>query len=201
MSPSALSILCSAAYRPRSSRAEHVHGYRRSYSGTGRQWLSVAAAVALLATSFGGLLLWHSQTLQLLSVQTGSMRPLLQPGDAVLVRRIPASELRPGDVVSFRSPADNRITVTHRVLTVDNVAGVAMTKGDANRSADSPVPSDDVLGRVERRFAKLGYLIDMLHGPAGLLLGVYLPAALLVVGELRRLTAYFRPAYRHPTTV
>lgn len=175
-----------------------MYEYRESVPGRGRQWLATAAAFVLVLVSVTGLTLWQSRDLQVYSVQTGSMKPSLQPGDAVMVRRVSPDTLVPGDIVSFRSPADPGITITHRVVGLDPDDGKVITKGDGNRSADVPVAVADIAGRVERRFANAGYLIDGMRSTAGLALGVYLPAVVLTAGELRRLVRYFRPAYCHP---
>lgn len=164
---------------------------------TGWQWLMGAAAVVLLLASGAGFMLWRDTGVRLFSVQTASMAPLIRPGDAVLVRRVEPDQLAPGDVISFRSPADSRVTVTHRLVEADMARGLLITKGDNNAGVDRPVAASLLVGRAERHFAKAGYAIDLMHSPAGLLAAVYLPALLLVGSELRRLTAWYRPQYRH----
>ncbi len=171
---------------------------RSSNAGRIRQWLVGAAAVVFVLSSLAGVVLWRQRQVQLLSVQTGSMAPALQPGDAVVVRQVQAADLKPGDIVSFRSPADPGVVITHRIVKTDSAVGDIITQGDSNNAADRPLEPAQVLGRVERSIPNAGYLIDFIHSRAGLVLGVYLPAAFLVGGELRRLTVYYRPAYRHP---
>lgn len=173
---------------------------RPSHVGRVRQWLTAVAAVVFVLSSLAGVALWRQQEVRLLSVQTGSMAPALRPGDAVAVRQVETADLKPGDVISFRSPADPGVVITHRIVRVGSADGIItiITKGDSNASADQPLKPSLVIGRVERSLPNAGYLIDFIHSPAGLIAGVYLPAAFLVFGELRRLTAYYRPAYRHP---
>ncbi len=68
---------------------------------------------------------------KVVEIESGSMRPTLQPGDAVLITR-PPREVEPGMVLVL--DVDGRI-VTHRVAAVEP-DGTFVTKGDANRAAD-----------------------------------------------------------------
>ena len=68
---------------------------------------------------------------------TGSMSPTITSGSIALVREIPATEIKVGDVVTVdRSP---ELPVTHRVVEIVAREGDAVTfrmKGDANDTAD-----------------------------------------------------------------
>lgn len=130
----------------------------------------------------------------MLSVQSGSMSPSIQKGDAVVVE--PATNIRPGDIVSYRSPLDERITITHRVQAVDTARGLIVTKGDNLNIADKPFNDQLIVGRVRQRVAYAGLAIDALHSRIGLVVAAYIPATCVIVIELRKLTAYFRPTYR-----
>lgn len=153
----------------------------------------VHVAYGLLALSLAGLWAWHSQGLQLLSIQTASMAPLLQPGDAVLVLRTDPNSLQPGAVISFRV-ADGTV-VTHRLIGFDH--GRFLTQGDSNHSVDAPVEPSALVGRTRLSFNNLGYVINFLRSPAGLLLSIYLPALAVVAIEFRHLLRYYQPPYRH----
>lgn len=78
-------------------------------------------------------------------VSSGSMLPRINVGDVVLLQPDP-QELGPGAVITFEDPARPGGLVTHRIEDV-NPDGTLVTKGDANRVADSsPVASDVVEG-------------------------------------------------------
>ncbi len=72
-----------------------------------------------------------------------SMKPLLRPGDFVIARVVPLSELSRGDLIVVRREAD---LVTHRLVAVD--AEGWHTKGDGTRYADPPVPARSIIGLV-----------------------------------------------------
>ncbi|WP_440899357.1 signal peptidase I, partial [Actinosynnema sp.] len=79
-------------------------------------------------------------------VTSGSMGPLVRPGDVVLLDPAPDREPLVGDVVVYsRSGAPS---VMHRVVGRDD-DGRYRTRGDANPTPDAaPVAPEDVLGRV-----------------------------------------------------
>jgi signal peptidase I len=95
-------------------------------------------------------------------VDTGSMRPTLNPGDvAVLTSERPAS-LREGQIVAFHPPGKTRLTVIHRVFSLHRSrdAVIMRTKGDANNAVD-PWRARIVGNTVWREYLKvpkLGYL-------------------------------------------
>lgn len=67
------------------------------------------------------------------TVLTGSMRPGIQPGDVVMVRPVPTSELNVGDVIAYLPPS-HTTPVLHRIVSIDS-SGL-LTKGDANNVED-----------------------------------------------------------------
>jgi signal peptidase len=143
--------------------------------------------------------LWKAPLLQVLSVQSGSMQPLIHKGDAVIVDPVMRSAgdrgYSVGDIISYRSAQNARLVITHRVQSIDQRSGLVTTKGDNNLSADAPIPTEQIIGRVGQHVRGLGYAIDTLRSPFGLVLVIYLPALIAVVLEVRRLTAYFKPTY------
>jgi signal peptidase I len=67
-------------------------------------------------------------------VTSGSMQPLVSPGDVVMIRPVDADELTPNTVVLYDRPDTGR--VLHRI--VEQLPdGSFITRGDANTSDDS----------------------------------------------------------------
>jgi len=153
-------------------------------------WLLVIVAAGLLW-------LWQMPEIQVLSVQSGSMAPLINKGDAVVVEPVGANPVQVNDVISYHSPQDPKVVITHRVQSVDRQTGLVTTKGDANTTADPPFAASLVVGRVQQRVIGAGRVIDLLHSTFGLVAAIYIPALVIVTMEFRTLTAYFRPTYRH----
>jgi signal peptidase len=70
---------------------------------------------------------------------TGSMAPLINPGDVVVSVATPVSELRSGDVITYGIPVEDRRIETHRVIELtrnENGTTTIRTKGDANNGPD-----------------------------------------------------------------
>lgn len=102
--------------------------------GTGLKWLAWGVlAVVVLSVLIGQLL---GQPFLLTYVETGSMAPTLEPGDAfVALPPALAGSVGPGDVVVFRATVlDGGGLTTHRVV-AETPAGY-LTQGDANAVTD-----------------------------------------------------------------
>ncbi len=129
---SAVTLQAAAPPRPPQLRLEPPRGRRGGLVGLA---LLVAASVALLAAMHHGY--------YILVVATGSMEPVISPGDVVVVA--PLDRPEPGDIVAYVEP-QTRCIVVHRVMEVGEALFTA--KGDANRAPDRPAPVSAILGRV-----------------------------------------------------
>lgn len=91
-------------------------------------------------------------------IATGSMEPMIKPGDVIIVQKIDGKNVELGDVIQFKR--DN-ILISHRVIEIieeDNTKNYR-TKGDNNSSADVElVEIHQVKGKVEYVVPKIGWL-------------------------------------------
>ena len=75
---------------------------------------------------------------RVVTVLTGSMRPTAPPGSLVISTPEAATDVRVGQVITFKAPIDGNPIVTHRVIEV--VSGgphpIFRTQGDANPAPD-----------------------------------------------------------------
>ena len=102
-----------------------------------------------------------------LIVRSGSMSPVFNTGDLIVVRRVTAEtshQLKVGDIISFREPSNEKFMVTHRIAAIEtNEQGSRSfrTKGDANQSVDlSPIPEKNIEGIFVSKISNLGYLLN-----------------------------------------
>jgi signal peptidase I len=121
-----------------------------------------------------------------LVVLSGSMEPRMSPGDAVIVREVPASEIERQDIITYQRTGSDTPT-THRVIekqsTDDGVAYV--TKGDANEERDrGTVSHDRVVGEVIIVIPFIGHVIQFANTQLGFLTLVLTPMVLFVLSEL-----------------
>ena len=141
--------------------------------------LMAIAASAFIAPRFG----WRADV-----VLTGSMEPALKVGSVVITRPLNSRSVNAGDVITFRSPLNGRLT-THRVISVESKPSfILRTKGDANEDPDPFVlGSRSVVGRVCFNVPHIGYAITFMKTRLGLLLTLFLPALIIVVFETRNI--------------
>ncbi|MDQ1700176.1 MAG: hypothetical protein QOG34_2039 [Frankiaceae bacterium] len=119
-------------------------------------------------------------------VLTGSMRPSFAPGDAILTRPVPVSQLRPGQVVVFVPPG-HQAAYAHRIVSIGGTPSrpILTTKGDANPAPDHwrVALSSATVPQVVGSLPKVGYPLVWLREPqwrAGVigLLGLLMTAVL-----------------------
>ena len=103
-------------------------------------WLLLFVAVAVLAAL---VVVPRLAGATPYTVLTGSMEPTLSPGTLIVVKDVPPTELRAGDVITFQIESDNPAVNTHRITqVVYDAQGTPrfQTQGDANN-----VPDRDLL--------------------------------------------------------
>jgi len=95
-------------------------------------------------------------------VHTGSMSPTIPSKSAVIVRE---EQYEIGQVITFTASGQR---TTHRLVSI-NADGFAITKGDANETADPwRIPPGQIIGGVVAAPRELGYWIVYLRNPVGL---------------------------------
>jgi signal peptidase I len=130
-----------------------------------------------------------------MSIPTGSMNPAIKPGSLVLVHSVSTPSLKVGDIITYTNPRNQKETVTHRIAQTYQISDTVpafVTKGDANPSADPPIVSGMVKGRVETITPYLGTAINWLKTLPGLIAIIYIPALFVIIEEIRRLTKYYK---------
>ncbi|MGI6605862.1 MAG: signal peptidase I [Peptococcia bacterium] len=92
-------------------------------------------------------------------IVTGSMEPMIKPGDLVLVQKIDGEKVCLNDVIQYYDP-EREISITHRVIAINRTDKITLTtKGDNNTSADTDsVLLGQVKGKVLKVVPKMGWL-------------------------------------------
>lgn len=124
------------------------------------------------------------------TILTQSMYPSIKAGDIIITYKEDSNIYNSGDVITFISPSNGGITITHRVEEVYNVNGVYSykTKGDNNNVADREVvDSDSVLGRVVAKIPKAGYIQQFLVTKTGWIVAVVLPSMGIIIYDLLKM--------------
>jgi signal peptidase len=132
-------------------------------------WLATLVLILIVAAL--GLGAWGVRTgdWQAHPVLSGSMEPVLPTGSIAIMHKTPTSELRVGDVITFREPAHQEILITHRIVSITDENGrrVYETKGDANGVKDpwEVTLRGEVSYRLHQSVPYVGYAVAWLRQP------------------------------------
>jgi signal peptidase len=122
------------------------------------------------------------------AVVTGSMEPTVPVGTLALVSRKWTDNLGPGDIIAFPEPSNPERVILHRITEslTDGSITEFKTKGDNNDAEDIwLVNADSVRGKMVYGLPYIGNLIMFARQPAGFALLVGVPAALLILLQIR----------------
>jgi signal peptidase len=126
--------------------------------------------------------------IKLLSVLSGSMEPAIHTGSVVIIK--PAFSYKVGDVITFGQNTKTEVPTTHRIAEMKVVEGNAVykTKGDANNAEDTKeVLVKDVIGKVYFSIPYLGFIIDFVKKPIGLMIVIVVPAVVVIYDEIQKI--------------
>jgi signal peptidase I len=159
-------------------------GSRRRGWGSVISSILLAGVVLLILAATSGMILgvWRFTV-----IDTGSMRPTLDPGDVAILTSERTVDLRRGQIVAFHPPGQPLLTVMHRVVSLarGRDAVVIATKGDAN-DAEDPWRArllGPTVWREDLKLPKVGYLA-VWGGQRLVRLGVLGVIVILVVSML-----------------
>ncbi|THE12331.1 signal peptidase I [Bacillus timonensis] len=127
---------------------------------------------------------------KVMTVLTGSMEPLLQPGDVIVVKPINFAKVKVNDVITYRNSQNT--LVTHRVIELVDQEGEVFfqTKGDANNVKDDGlVAHQQLVGSLLFHIPKAGYIATFIKSPIGLILLVSVPLLSLTIGMIKKIMA------------
>jgi signal peptidase I len=117
-------------------------------------------------------------------VEGESMRPTIDPNDAVLVTSVNRDALKEGDIIVFKDPEDPEQSIVHRVIGLEENRGAkyAITKGDGNEVRDPfRIPLANIWGKVSLKIPRAGLFLNYLHSIPGFMACVICPFALLLL--------------------
>jgi signal peptidase I len=198
LSPHALSTDISIAIRParQLTRAPRRTGTWKRAAGLAYR-LTVRLVVTVAVLAFGVLAVGpHVLDYRTMTMLTGSMAPVIDPGDVTIVTPLPVDEIAEGMIIAYHIPIDDHHLVSHRVVSVERGADGTVTvetKGDANDAVDpwKATLQGDTAYQVRGVIPELGHVIEALRTPLVSQALVY-GAPTLLAGWL--LLSIWRPA-------
>ena len=115
------------------------------------------------------------------------------------------SELKVGDVLTFKYVYSSQVTITHRIVEIEknSAGGYTIKLAGDNKNSDSKqlvqtinTASDDPLNYVEGKVVgssvTIGNVISFLQMPLAIVLIIILPCFVIILIEVLRLTKMFR---------
>jgi signal peptidase I len=166
--------------------------------------LAVLSVVAVVLVVFGFLARPGKDGISrvgghpVLTVLSGSMVPVFNPGDMVVDDRIRsgmANRLAAGDVITFHVAGSSAQLITHRIVAVKRVSHptspldsvVYVTKGDANNAADvNTVAPSQVVGTYARRVPFGGYVLQSVQKKTIFFFIILIPLLYLIGSALTK---------------
>lgn len=119
--------------------------------------------------------------ISLIMFKTGSMNPTIPAGSLAIVREIPASDVKVGDITTIDRD-NNQLPVTHRVVAVEPAGGDEYTirmKGDANDDEDPYPHTESTVRKVMFSLDGVGMWVAKIQNPK-VMAGTTVIMALLV---------------------
>ncbi|WP_051359397.1 signal peptidase I [Paucisalibacillus globulus] len=113
---------------------------------------------------------------QPLTVLSNSMNPSFETGDLIIIKKVVASSIKEGDVITFHE--GNGKFVTHRVVKVVQQDGNSgfVTKGDNNNVNDEQVvSSEQLMGKKVFLINNGGHIAKFIGSPIGVILFIVVP--------------------------
>lgn len=126
------------------------------------------------------------------TVASGSMIPIYNIGDTLLIEEMDASKIKVGDAVTYmgdEAGVDGMI-ITHQVIDVqkdENGRYLFQTKGIANNVVDPIISEEQVLGKVVHKFFFLSFLGRITTNMTSMLVFITVPIAFLIALEIIKL--------------
>lgn len=125
----------------------------------------------------------------LLTAISGSMEPVINKNDIILIKKVNVETLKVGDIITFY-PSNNifaKTSFTHRINEIikENNSLEFITKGDANDNVDiTIVESTDILGKVILVIPKLGIFQNYVVKNGRIIFILFIPSIIFLISLL-----------------
>lgn len=122
-------------------------------------------------------------------VNSNTMGPDIEKGDAVIVKEIDVNSLQVGNIIAIKDGYDDNkelIVTTHRIVRLNPMENELsfVTKGDANALEDEKTRfASDVLGKVTFISPTLGDAFAFINTPLGIIMCIGVPLVFVIILE------------------
>lgn len=121
---------------------------------------------------------------RMFTVATGSMKPVYEIGDVLVVEETQFSNLKVGDDVTYIGAKDDfkDKIVTHRIININN--NEITTQGVANTAADPVINYDQIYGKVVYKLTLITFISNLVRNQYGFFFLVFSPLVIIVFMEI-----------------
>lgn len=118
------------------------------------------------------------------TVATGSMKPVYEVGDVLVVKTVESDTLKVGDYVTYYGNSGDMKDkiITHRIIRIDN--NEITTKGTANTAEDPSITYDQIYGKVVHKLALITMISNIVRNQYGFFFFVFAPLVIIVFMEI-----------------
>ena len=130
--------------------------------------------------------------IKIFTVITGSMIPVYNIGDVLIVKNIEPEEIKVNDDIVYKGEKGSyrNKTITHRVLFINQKEDgnyKITTKGVANRAQDPEINQNQVLGKVIGKISIVSFILKIITNIYVLIL---IPVVILVYKNIKKIKNY-----------
>lgn len=130
--------------------------------------------------------------IKVFTVITGSMIPVYNIGDILIVQEVNAEELKVGDDIVYKGENGSfqNKTVTHRIISIkqkeDGNYGI-VTKGVANLGQDPEINQTQVFGKVIGKIPIINYILKIVFN---IYTWMFIPVVILIYKNIKKIINY-----------
>lgn len=127
--------------------------------------------------------------IKVFSVITGSMIPVYNIGDIIIVKEVPIEEIQVDDDIVYKGEKGSykNKTITHRVRFIkqnDDGNYSIITKGVANTAQDPEINQTQVLGKVIGKVSIFHWILKVI---TNIYVWVFIPVVILIYKNIKKL--------------
>ena len=150
--------------------------------------ISILLVILLFLIFWYGSIAYFNTESPYLVVSSGSMRPTLEVGDLIIVKRVDPSQLNygfsDGDIIVFKKPNNPKELIVHRLVSVTLKNGIYefKTHGDANPpDSEEKFTEENYVGKVIARVPFIGHISLFTHTQEGFYFFAFSIICLIIV--------------------
>lgn len=130
--------------------------------------------------------------IKIFTVITGSMIPVYNIGDIIIVKEVPIEKVEIGDDIVYKGEKGsyNNKTITHRVILIkqnEDGSYKIVTKGVANTAQDPEINQTQVIGKVIGKVQIISFLLRII---TNIYVIMFLPVIILIKRNIKKIMNY-----------